>query len=118
MKLRLFGSEFVPRYWPIRGAAFDVELSLNAAVERFSARNTLYAYMHHYFWHRAPAFVREHRSYFKADQRGFGEDAFHSMWWLLFLQEKPARMLEIGIYRGQTVSLWALIAKVLGVECE
>ena len=30
------------------------------------------------------ATVLDHRNYFKSDQRGFGDDAFHSMWYLLF----------------------------------
>lgn len=75
--------------------------------------NYIYAYMHHYFHHRSPKFLREHREYFKKDHRGFGEDAFHAMWWLLFLARKPSLMLEIGIYRGQTITLWGVISKYL-----
>jgi len=31
-----------------------------------------------------PAELKKHRRYFLQDQRGFGEDAFHVMWWMLF----------------------------------
>lgn len=40
------------------------------------------------------------------------------MWWLLFLEYKPRKLLEIGIYRGQTISLWALIAQYIDLKSE
>jgi hypothetical protein len=79
---------------------------------------SVYAYMHHYFHQRSPKFLREHRDYFSREGRGFGEDAFHAMWWLLFLSAKPVLMLEIGVYRGQTISLWALMSKYLNRDVE
>jgi len=78
----------------------------------------IYAYMHHYFHQRSPKFLREHRQYFSQEGRGFGEDAFHAMWWLLLLSAQPALMLEIGVYRGQTISLWALISQYLNRPVE
>lgn len=70
------------------------------------------------FFHRQlPVELKEHRAYFKQDGRGFGEDAFHVMWYLLFLEFKPKTFLEIGVYRGQTISLIALLAKLRDTPC-
>jgi hypothetical protein len=64
-----------------------------------------------YFHTRLPGELREHRSYFTKESRGFGEDAFHVMWYLLFREFKPRAFLEIGVYRGQTLSLAALLQR-------
>jgi len=64
-----------------------------------------------------PEELRSHREYFRIDQRGFGEDAFHVMWWKLFRRFKPEFFLEIGVYRGQVLSLIALLARLEGVRC-
>ena len=69
-----------------------------------------------YFHYLLPADLRKHRKYFSQRQRGFGEEAFHVMWWMLFQQFKPAKFLEIGVYRGQTLSLAALLQRQLGIE--
>jgi len=95
-----------------------VDLSFSAAAAVFSNRNEMYAYAHHYFTHFAPSEVKQHRAYFRKEQRGFGEDAFHAMWWLLLREFRPRRCLEIGVYRGQVISLWAVIARKLGFPCE
>jgi hypothetical protein len=63
-----------------------------------------------------PATLRKHRNYFTAARRGFGEDAFHVMWWMLFQEFRPRRFLEIGVYRGQTLSLAALLQRELGIN--
>ena len=94
------------------------DYSFTEASNAFKRRNDLHAYMHHYFRHLAPEPVREHRNYFNQDMRGFGEDALHAMWWTLLTEFKPTLALEIGVYRGQVVSLWGLIAKLSGFECE
>jgi hypothetical protein len=64
-----------------------------------------------YFHTRLPAELRAHRAYFTQESRGFGEDAFHVMWYLLFRQFKPRAFLEIGVYRGQTLSLASLLQR-------
>lgn len=92
------------------------ELSLAEALKRPGDANAVYQYFHHYFGHRAPAFVREHREEFRG--KGFGEDAFHAMWWLLLVQERPSTCLEIGVFRGQTISLWSRVMTVLGLPHE
>ncbi len=63
-----------------------------------------------------PEELKKHRRFFLQDQRGFGEDAFHVMWWMLFRELRPKRFLEIGVYRGQTISLAALLQRTLGIE--
>jgi hypothetical protein len=63
-----------------------------------------------------PEELKKHRRYFLQDQRGFGEDAFHVMWWMLFRKLHPKRFLEIGVYRGQTISLAAMLQRMLGIE--
>jgi hypothetical protein len=63
-----------------------------------------------------PDELKKHRQYFLQDQRGFGEDAFHVMWWMLFREIRPKSFLEIGVYRGQTLSLAALLQRTLGIE--
>lgn len=94
------------------------DLSLSEAASRFPSRNELHRYMHAYFSNRAPRAVRDHRNYFACEGRGFGENALHSMWYLLQREYRPRRCLEIGVFRGQTISLWALNAKLLGYEVE
>jgi hypothetical protein len=63
-----------------------------------------------------PKWIINHRKYFK--DKGFGEDAFHAFWFDIIRTFKPERLLEIGVYRGQVISLWALIGKELDIEME
>jgi hypothetical protein len=72
-----------------------------------------YSIFHHYFWNKSPQWLRRHRSFFTKKQRGFGDDAFHSMWYFILCKVKPKNMLEIGVYRGQVISLWSLISEKL-----
>ena len=63
-----------------------------------------------------PSELRDHRSYFRTSGRGYGEDVFHLMWWMIHLEFKPQKILEIGVFRGQTLSLSSLIQRKLGVS--
>src|SRR5687767_10257130 len=46
------------------------------------------------YFHRAlPADLKAHRRYFTRAKRGFGEDAFHTMWFLLFREFRPRSFL-------------------------
>lgn len=92
----------------------DCDLGFTEAVGRFPSRNDLFAYMHRYFYTRLPIPLRQHRGYFSTHGRGFGEEAFHSMWYLLLREFKPSSLLEIGVFRGQVISLWSLIGKSMG----
>ena len=71
----------------------------------------------HYFHARLPEPLRAHRAYFESARRGFGEKAFHVEWFLLFREFRPASFLEIGVYRGQTLSLAALLARHFQFDC-
>jgi predicted O-methyltransferase YrrM len=76
-------------------------------------------YIHccHYFDHNLPEELRHHRAYFTQRRRGFGEDAFHTMWFLLFREFQPKSFLEIGVFRGQSLSLAALLAREFKLDC-
>lgn len=94
------------------------KLTFTEAARKYTNRNAMYTYMHHYLLHLAPDQVREHRKYFSKNGRGFGEDAFHAMWWMLLQEYQPKLVLEIGVYRGQVTSLMGLIAKMSQYPCE
>lgn len=106
------------RAYSRRRRELSADLSFTEAACRFPDRNKMHAYMHHYLHHIAPPSIRAHRDYYKQERRGFGEDALHAMWWTLLREFRPAVALEIGVYRGQVVSLWGLVAKLNGFPCE
>lgn len=70
-----------------------------------------------YFHRYLPAELRKHRAYFSQNLRGFGEDAMHAQWFLLFHELKPKSFLEIGVYRGQIISLISLLSKSSKMDC-
>lgn len=64
--------------------------------------------------------LKAHRDWVEQNIFGFGERSFHYLWKLLLaeLPENP-NLLEIGIFRGQTISLWKMLrpdSKVFGVS--
>ena len=69
-----------------------------------------------------PDKIIAHRIYFEQENRGFGERAFHSAWyWLLrnyFANSNHINFLEIGVYRGQTLTLLPLIAETIGIRLD
>lgn len=91
---------------------YNQDLSIEQILRAFPSLEERWAYCHHYFWNLAPHWLRAHRAYFR--KRGFGEDAFHAMWFLIFREHTFRRALEIGVYRGQVVSLWSLLAQHFG----
>jgi hypothetical protein len=78
------------------------------------SRNYIYLQFLSDFKMNVPKQMKKHREYFSRGGRGFGEDAFHAVWFRLFQIAKPVNCLEIGVYRGQTISLWALLGKSFG----
>ena len=40
------------------------------------------------------------------------------MWYFIFNEFKPIQVLEIGVYRGQTISLFSLLANKFGIVSE
>tara|TARA_X000001036_G_C20595978_1_gene772896 strand:+ start:208 stop:1026 length:819 start_codon:yes stop_codon:yes gene_type:complete len=97
---------------------YDLDISLLEVSKHFQSLENQYMYFHHSFWHKLPDYLRDHRSYFNQKQRGFGEDAFHALWYELMKEYKPKNMLEVGVYRGQVISLWALVADELDISCD
>lgn len=112
-RVRALAAPSAKRWQARKQPNLTTDLSFTEAVRRFPKPNELYAYMHHYFHRLLPSPIQAHRRYFSRDQRGFGEDAFHAMWWLLLREYQPKNCLEIGVYRGQVISLWSLVAKYL-----
>ena len=63
----------------------------------------------------ADPLLAEHRRYVEDHKLGFGDPAFHSMWARLLEAAVErfgaARALEIGVYKGQVISLWSLLGR-------
>ena len=97
---------------------YNFELSLKNVKSHFTSLNEEYLYFHLYFMNLSPEWIKEHRSYFSKEQRGFGEDAFHAMWYFIFKEFSPRNILEIGVYRGQTLSLFSLLSIKLKIDSE
>lgn len=97
---------------------YNFELTIKEIADKYKTLHSKYLYCHHYFWNLSPDWLKEHRKYFSTGQRGFGEDAFHAMWHIIFNEFKPVDILEIGVYRGQTLSLFSLLGKKLGLKTE
>ena len=95
---------------------YDGEYTFSDAVDQFKTRDEIYNYFHHYYYHGLPELLREHRKYIESNSKGFGEVAFHAMWWKLVQEFNPVNVLEIGVYRGQVISLWALISKLTNTK--
>jgi hypothetical protein len=119
-----FGVRTKIRGWSARRAGLKAlpetlkkPLSLEQLQKLCLSRNEVYFYFDYYFQHFLPEAFRTHRKYFAANRRGFGEDAFHAMWFLLFEQFRPAQALEIGVYRGQTATLMKLLSRYFNFEC-
>ena len=90
---------------------------LSALHPKLMSRSDVYRYFENQFRFKSRHFLWQHNSYFKQCARGFGEPAFHAAWQQVFEDFKPKECLEIGVYRGQTISLWSLLSKKLGFEC-
>jgi len=65
-----------------------------------------------------PGWLEAHLDLVEANDSGFRDLASHHMWRLIleFLapRDGPVRCLEIGIFRSQVISLWALVGAQLG----
>ena len=63
----------------------------------------------------AEPILSAHRHHCEQNKLGFGEAAFHAMWLQLLNSAHrrfgTVRTLEIGVFKGQVISLWALIGK-------
>lgn len=84
----------------------------------FAPKRDLYGYFEHRYIYRSPEWLRDHRRYFSESGRGFGASAFHVAWYDVLRKYRPKHLLEIGVYRGQVISLWQLIADKVGLEVD
>jgi len=78
----------------------------------------MYVWAFRYFHQHLPRHIKAHRRYFARGRRGFGEESFHAMWFLLVKEYRIRSFLEIGVYRGQAISLVALLQRTFGIEGE
>jgi hypothetical protein len=64
--------------------------------------------------------LAEHRKYIEANRLGFGDPAFHFMWRMILNEVATrfteVRVLEIGVYKGQVISLWALVSRLDAIK--
>lgn len=62
----------------------------------------------------ADPLLASHRRHVEEHKLGFGDPAFHSMWARLLEAATErfgtVRALEIGVFKGQVISLWSLLA--------
>lgn len=73
-----------------------------------------YGYCQYMLSELLPKDILAHRQYFQEDRRSFGENAFVTMWYILYEKYGFNNFLEIGVYRGQILSLMSLLAKIKG----
>lgn len=101
-KKNFFKIYFISKKFSFKIKNFNEIVSLN--------RNESYEYFLNFFHFKSEKFIVDHRNYFKNNRLGFGEDAFHAMWSFIFSEFKPNNILEIGVYRGQTLSLFQMLS--------
>jgi len=96
---------------------FISKLSIGIPFGFFRYLNRNFVYLSYQLRFRSlPDSIRQHREYFRRDGRGFGEDAFHAAWNDVIRKFQPTTVLEIGVYRGQTISLWSLLGDYYGIK--
>jgi len=66
----------------------------------------------------ADAELLEHRTYIERNAYGMGERCFHQLWKIIIdSMPKNFTFLEVGVYKGQVLSLIKLLANRTGREC-
>lgn len=100
--------------------------SLVARIGNYDNSAELNEELHREFTARANEipFLKAHRDWVEKTKWGFGDRAFHYMW-LLVTQHLcsgafrcPPSVLEIGVYKGQVLSLLALCARQLSARLD
>jgi hypothetical protein len=108
----------VKTYTLSRFDSLNHNTSFETLMKSFKSENESYSFFEWVFLKKCPKLIRNHRLYFSKNGRGFGEDAMHGMWWMLLNEFRPKQLLEIGVYRGQTISLWQLVANSSNLKME
>jgi len=86
--------------------------------EKLITHEKTYDYFDFYYEYYLPEIIKLHREYFSRDGRGFGEKPFHALWFLLFKEFQPINILEIGVFRGQTLSLFSILGKFYELQVD
>jgi hypothetical protein len=64
---------------------------------------------------QSDSLLHKHRQHVDAHRLGFGDPAFHALWrgLLALAHQRHGKVdaLEIGVFKGQVISLWALLAR-------
>ncbi|HMD61554.1 MAG TPA: class I SAM-dependent methyltransferase, partial [Opitutaceae bacterium] len=98
--------------------AFAEELEAHVAAYRSTAGHNERVHREFTSATAADPLLNAHRRHIERQKLGFGDAAFHSMWKVLLLaaHRRFGRVdaLEIGVFKGQVISLWALLAKTRG----
>lgn len=92
--------------------------SLDNIFESYSNTESVNDYIFKEFTSRTNTipYLKEHRDYIEKNKLGFGERAFQYMWLLIlkYLSDRNRNQtinaLEIGVFKGQVISIWTLIA--------
>ncbi|MGC4072649.1 MAG: class I SAM-dependent methyltransferase [Nibricoccus sp.] len=70
----------------------------------------------------ADPLLAAHRRHVEENKLGFGDPAFHAMWASLLAAAArrfgSVRALEIGVFKGQVISLWSLLARERSLDIE
>ncbi|MCX6953944.1 MAG: class I SAM-dependent methyltransferase [Verrucomicrobia bacterium] len=68
----------------------------------------------------ADPLLAPHRKHIEEHKLGFGDAAFHTMWKLLLAEAArrfgTVRCLEIGVFKGQVISLWSHLARTQNLD--
>jgi hypothetical protein len=107
---KILYEKILKKYHTRQNKKYDKNYNLRELNEIYS-RDEVYEYMYNYFNFKLSAELKEHRNYFQLNNRSYGEDPFHAMWKIIFEEYKPKKMLEIGVYRGQILTLWGILAR-------
>lgn len=66
--------------------------------------------------------LADHRRHIEQNKLGFGDPCFHAAWQHLFLEAQArfgsVRALEIGVFKGQVISLWSLLARHYKIDLQ
>ena len=129
VKTARFPAILSPLQWQIRkvilapnffaGMRFYKTRTLEQLSDSSHTHEWIYEYFLYRYRFRTSRIVHSHSRWFKRENRGFGEPAFHAFWTQLFREYRPVKCLEIGVYRGQTLSLWEILSREfrLGSTC-
>ena len=95
--------------------------SLNAVANAYRNEIEIHSQILEHFLAAANAtpLLKEHRDFVEANQHGFGDREFHWMWKLIVDSMPPSwSFLEIGVYKGQVLSLVQLLSQHMGKICK